>query len=205
MIVAGGGLILIMAQIAIQTQAPLLSLPTAILTWLTWMIVGVIATVMGTAQSVQNLARYGLHGITRPRWWFEAARIFWAFFLLGLLTLPLGLLSLNVLFVMVEIVATFGLFFATASVGYLLTFWQHRRFRGRAFECVNFFYTIVGGVCLVGYAASHWPPANPLIDGFLLAVTGLGGIALLLAGFISGIIQYERRQPQANGTRANEN
>lgn len=193
MVIAGGGLIVVIAQVVIQTKAPVQHLAMTILAWLTWLIVGAIATFIGTCESVRNLARYGLGGLIRPRWWFEVARVLWSSFLLGLLTLPLGFLSVDLTLVLAEILGTFGLFFATATVAYLLTIWRRKRFRGRAFEYVNFFYTIVGSVCLTGYSVGQWPPDNPLRGG-VLVIIGILGISLMVAGFISIIILYEGRQ-----------
>lgn len=195
MIIAGGGLILVVSQLAFLTKTPVQHFAISILAWLTWLIVGAIATFIGTFESVRNLMRYGIDGPTRPRWWFEIARLLWTGFLLGLLSLPLGFLTLNILlYVIGEIVGTFALFFATASVAYLLTFRKGKPFRGRAFECVHFFYPSLGGICLLIYAASLWPPDDLLIGGTLIAVSGLLGISLLLFGFISNIIQSENHE-----------
>jgi hypothetical protein len=45
-------------------------------------------------------------------------------------------------------------FFGVSSVGYILWFVTHQRRSGKAWDCVRYFYCIVGGVGITGFAVA---------------------------------------------------
>lgn len=181
-------------------------------TFITWIIIGAIATAVVARRSVQNISRLGLQGLGRPRFWFEGARLSWITFLFAASLLPplivlevaarvpgrlVATIGEGVLFVAA---CSFPLFLGLASIGYVLSFFRRLPRVGRAFECVNFFYVLTVGITLLTIAAAQLPMRAFWPDGFTLSICGASGIALFLGGFASICDRYtaferQERQP----------
>jgi hypothetical protein len=56
-------------------------------TFLTWLAVGLLATLRVAARAFHCLSRLGVLGLVRPRWWFEIGRLSVLCFLLSLLSM----------------------------------------------------------------------------------------------------------------------
>lgn len=83
-------------------------------------------------------------------------------------------------------------FFASASVGYALAFIRRLPRAGQAYDCVHFFYSILGPISLVAYAMAIWPP-NPAWWTLIIPATlWIGGAVWLLFGFVSISLRHER-------------
>jgi hypothetical protein len=171
-------------------------------TWITWFVVGSLATWIVAARSGRNLFRFGPWGFTRPRCWFESARLLFIVTLFAALTLVLsfslpraGGLRLpgaarDLLYESGKWSAA-GFFFA-ATAGYAISFVRRLPRRGQAFELVHYFYTIIGGLFLVTLAAIGWPPPAIWPAGVVTALLGVAGLSIFIGGFVTVIIRFER-------------
>jgi hypothetical protein len=131
----------------------------------TWLVVGVFSSCAVTIDGLHNLRRLGPLAASRPGWWIELARLNWVFLLFVGLSAPVihfaGGAQLrpiaDILF------RSIGPFFVTFMVfstgGYLVSVVTRRRRRGRAFECVQYFYWIFG-VSAAVTASAIWIPAR---------------------------------------------
>jgi hypothetical protein len=158
----------------------------------TWLVVGLIASLAVTIDGISNFRRLGIRGIVRPRWWFELARLTWMLFLLGALSLPLlhfsGIPPLSNagdhLFRALPAIFVIFMFFGT--IGYLVSALSGRRPHGRAFECVEYFYWILGSVVAVTMFVVWLPAkvrwAQPLTLTACVVAASLMGIVLLKVG-----------------------
>lgn len=114
----------------------------------TWIIVGGIASLAAIADAVRNLIRFGITGVTRPRLWFELSRLTFITLLFVALSIPLvhvaGGAGLRQIRDALPVVASLLLaaFIAFSSVGYLLSIATGKTRRGRAFECVQYFFVL---------------------------------------------------------------
>ena len=171
-----------------------------LLTWLSWLVVGSISTGMVVTSSMRNLSRFMLSGIGRPNWWFQWARISWILFLYATISCAGSkLLGRNhpaftsVGGVLLIAAAYFFLsFFAVASMGFLISFVRKIPRCGRAYDCVHYFYTIIGGMVLMSISIVWWPPAKIWPNGTLVVAIGLAGLILLAGGFISTVLRHEK-------------
>jgi hypothetical protein len=131
----------------------------------TWLIVGAAASAAVTIDGLGNLRRLTPGGMLRPRWWFEMSRLAWMILLLAALSLPLfhfsGIPRLRAagdsLFRVLPTMYVAFMLFGTA--GYLVSIIARRRPRGRAFECVEYFYWLFGVVAPVTMFVV-WIPAR---------------------------------------------
>ncbi|MEX1232050.1 MAG: hypothetical protein WEB58_17530 [Planctomycetaceae bacterium] len=176
-----------------------------VLTWLSWIIVGALASVMALRQSARNIRRLGFSGMRGVKWWFEVARIHWIAFLLMSGSLGAAMLfghdpppvAGTILgFLLYVTFLSFLIFIVTATAGYLVSFFRRCPARGRCVECVQFFYFIIFSFGSLGAAASYWPIQKMWPDGIIAAVLGFIGAAVMLAGFIKNILDYEKRQAE---------
>lgn len=153
----------------------------------TWLVVGILSSLAVTIDGVNNLRRFGASGFSRPRWWFELARLNWMFLLFAAMSMPLihfaggAQLRLIADLLFRAIAPLFITFMAFSTGGYLVSALTTRRRRGRAFECVQYFYWMFGVIAAVT-AFAIWIPvqagwAQPMIV-----------IACLIAGSLMGIL-----------------
>ena len=152
----------------------------------TWLVVGVLSSLVVTIDGLNNLRRFGASGITRARWWFELSRLNWMLLLFTALSTPLihfaGVAQLlpiaDVLFRAIG--PLFITFMAFSTSGYLVSALTKRRRRGRAFECVQYFYWMFGIITAVT-AFAIWIPVHA---GWAQPMTA---IACLIAASLMGI------------------
>lgn len=165
----------------------------------TWFVVGGGASLVMTWRGARNLSRLGVAASVRPRWWFEVARVAWItslFALLGsvLLTFGAGARFVAVaagLFRLAGYLVT--AFFVTTTWGYVLSALTRHRRRGRAFECVQYFYItfgVVGGVTqLVVWLPNRLGWANDAIT-----VTACVAAAVVMGVLILAISERARKR-----------
>ncbi|HEX7448068.1 MAG TPA: hypothetical protein VF306_11015 [Pirellulales bacterium] len=175
-----------------------------LLTWLAWLVVGVGANLIVIGHSLAHLWRFGVWGWSRPRWWFELARLFWIATLLAFLSFGVAVLVPPKNLGQLVNAALNGLLqgskylivgsFVVATIGYAASFILRRPRRGRAFQCVHYFYTLLGGIAFITYAATAWPPAVIWPNGAVLMATGIAGIGLFAGGVVSTMLAASRRE-----------
>lgn len=171
-----------------------------LLGWATWAIVATLAMLLTINQSTSAIWRLGTFGFRRPRWWFELARTSWNVATIAIVGVLLGLFMNNqqrqfldpiftVLFTTFRITAP--AFFLFGTVGYLLSFVLRLPRRGRAYDCVHYFYSICGSLGVVTYAAILCPP-NPAVHIMIgCGILGTIGMVWFVLGFISIIRRLE--------------
>ena len=173
-------------------------------TWLTWCIVGLMATALAATQGTAHLWRFGFWGPMRPRWWFEVARLMWILTLLDVLIF--GAIAAaawkgvagaprevaNLAFYALQ--PLFGAFMLCATAGYLLGWVRWLPFRGKAFWCVHYFYTIVAGIILMTMGGLLWQPQAAGIELAVVGILGVLGVALLAGGFVSIVKRWEQQE-----------
>lgn len=169
-----------------------------LLTWIAWFIVGGAATLVVALQSIRNLFRLGLQAMIRHRWWFELARLLWIACLFSTISMAVSLFAIvgDFGFLLLEVMAiSFVGFMIAASMGYALSFASGKPRHGRAFECVHYFYCILGSIGLLVTAIVTWPEGqfdwSTAIASVVLAVAG---IVLMTYSFISTIIRGEKTE-----------
>lgn len=177
---------------------------------LTWAIVATLAMIMSVTQSAFAIWRMGVFGFRRPRWWFELARTFWNIATIAVVGLLLGVVMDNqqrlLLGPLLSVLySTFGImapaFFLFATTGYVLSFASRLPRRGRAYDCVHYFYTTCGSLGIITYAAILCPP-NPTVH-MMIGCALLGTIGILW--FVLGSISIVRRLAAwERGQRARE-
>lgn len=153
----------------------------------TWLVVGVLSSLAVTIDGLNNLRRFGASGISRPRYWFELSRLNWMFLLFAALSTPLILFIggaqlrpiADLLFR--AIAPLFITFMAFSTGGYLVSALTKRRRRGRAFECVQYFYWMFGVTGTVT-AFAIWIPVHA---GWAQPMTA---IACLIAASLMGVL-----------------
>jgi uncharacterized membrane protein YeaQ/YmgE (transglycosylase-associated protein family) len=98
----------------------------------------------------------------------------------------------------IELAVTAAFSFGSFVVGYLLSvLWRLPR-HGRAFECVYFFTSVIGGVLLIFWALDLWDRQRQLPGMFAAILLGLIGLVVFYTGFISSVARYQRhRQREA--------
>jgi hypothetical protein len=151
----------------------------------TWAIIAVLSIFIIGRRSAATMHRIGLWGATRPRWWFELARM------LSSLTTIAGL-STTVLLVIAfrlrpstiwlaisfaVVLISLASFFVSASIGYAISFERSLPRTGRAYECVHFFYCVSGPLTMCAIAAGTWSVGGGL--GSKVLSLGLCVIAIL--------------------------
>jgi hypothetical protein len=161
---------------------------------LTWAIVATLAMLLTINQSFTTIWRLGSFGFWRPRWWFELARTSWNVATIAVVGLLLGVFMNNqqrqfleplfsALFTTSRIMAPS--FFLFATMGYLLSFILRLSRRGRAYDCVHYFYSICGSLGIITYATILCPP-NPAAHVMIgCGILGAIGITWFVLGFIS--------------------
>lgn len=123
----------------------------------TWLVVAVFSTLAVMIDGVNNLRRLGMWALLRPRWWFELSRLAWIGLLLAALSMLLfqfaGGPRLHDAGEMLSraLPTLFFAFMLFSTGGYLVSLMTTRRRRGRAFECVQWFYWLV---ILIGTATT---------------------------------------------------
>ena len=145
------------------------------------------------------LVRFGFSGVFRPRWWFELARGLWIACIVSIATYgAAGFAGLGNaapvvagVFMALRIVASYSFvaFLFTATVGYGLSVARQLPRKGRAFECVQFFYGII-------VACAAVIPAVVLFraDRSALVALGIAAAALVAAGVIAA---FQRKKDLA--------
>jgi len=172
-----------------------------------WALLGIAASVYAGWRSMRAMRRMGFWGWSRARWWFELGRILalTSVFLIAMLLavlfvscFPAAQAALNPLWAwrwlpMSACAATISAFFFAGTCGYGLSWLTGRARGGKAYECVQFFYLLGGGLLVMGISATFWPMAALWPDGAVLC----GGIVVGGLMFGLGILtindQYEKR------------
>lgn len=160
-----------------------------------WGVVGGVALFGAATRTMRALYRFGILGWSRPRWWFEVSSLAWTLFALSILATGLLISAAHVPALQRWADAVFSVarsafmvsfcgFFAAAIVGYVTSVITGRRRCGNAYECVQIIFPSVGGLGLLAIACLHWPPQGAWPDGALLAVCGVGGVALLVGAMV---------------------
>ncbi len=168
--------------------------------WFAWVAIGTLTNLLVAYGSVANMMRLGGLGWRRPRWWFELARfllttsLIFTVLALGSISLPQNAPQLAPGILLRCSAYGFAAFFVSATWGYALSFVRRLPRTGRAHECVLYFYSIVGGIIVVSYAGTLWPPPGAPPNGAAKWVIGLAGVALLSAGVTSMVIRHGRRE-----------
>ena len=130
-----------------------------------WFILGLVLSLAVSVDGVNNLRRFGVSAIRRPRWWFELSRLTWMLLLFALLSMPLlyyaggPLLRPIAEFLFRALPTLFIAFMVLGTAGYLVSGMRGRRRRGRAFECVQWFYWM-SGILVALVEVVEWLPAN---------------------------------------------
>lgn len=172
-----------------------------------WCVLAFVASSVQAFRSVKALMRLSWRGVFRPRWWFELSRICIILSLFGFTLVAVGVLlaangiqpaALSTLFALSLLFSFCAavLFLGTATIGYVISFLTHRRRRGKAYDCVHYFYVIVGSVTLLAVSVSHWPPADIWPAGCIFFATGAAGLSIALFGFLSIIDRETIRKDQ---------
>jgi hypothetical protein len=153
----------------------------------TWFVVGLFACAAVTIDGVNNLRRFAFSGLLRPRWWFELSRLTWMVLLFAALSTPLlhfaplpQLVSLGDA-VFCTLPWMFLAFMVFSTGGYLVSGMTGRRRRGRAFECVQYFYWLFGGTAALTFSVI-WLPMRV---GWVQPMTV---IACIIAASLMGIL-----------------
>jgi hypothetical protein len=187
---------------------PQMAFPLQGLTWLTWFAIGLIATCTIARRGVTHLWQLGFWGLTRPRWWFEAARLA---LLLSLFDVFILLFAISVVpngargrLADTTTIAYFSLgplvvsWVVAASVGYVLAWLRWRAPRGKAFDCVHYFYVISVGIWLATSGVLMFEAQGPwLVQVFAVGIGGIG-VLLLVFGFISIVKRWEKHDRSAS-------
>ena len=169
-------------------------------TWVTWFVVGLIATCAIARRGAVQLWRFGIWGPTRPRWWFEASRLACIVTLLDAIVL-VGTLSFQNLrgpiadvgqaaYVILGPAAI--VWVVTATTGYALAWVRWLPLRGKAFDCVHYFYVTFGSLTILTIGVVHWPEQGPFWHQAAAGALAVVGLVVFIAGFISIIIRFER-------------
>jgi hypothetical protein len=164
----------------------------------TWIVVCLLGNMSITIDGLNNLRRLGFFGIRNPRWSFEVSRLAWMTLLFvaltGILFEILGGAKLkpvgDALFYVVP--ALYVTFFVSGTMGYALSAITGRRRRGRAFECVQYFYWMFGIIGAL-FSFAIWLPARAGWGEPLVVVACIVGAALL-APLVIAITKPERRR-----------
>lgn len=184
---------------------PRLGFAPQILTWATWFLIGLIATFTVARRGATHLVRYGLWGFTRPRWWFEAARLAWLVTLLDAILLVMALSldglprpveELGKLAFVILPTAAFA-WVVTASTGYLLAWVRWLPLRGKAFDCVHYFYTLTLSTSLAAIGVNLWECNAPWLECALGVALGTAGAILFFAAFVGIVSRWERGERRA--------
>lgn len=131
----------------------------------TYFTVGSIASAAVMIDGANNLRRLGIRGVSRPRWWFEWARLAWITLLLvGLAMLIFHLVGGAVFAPLADSLfhiapSLFFAFLVLSTAAYFLSLATRRRRSGRAFECVQYFYWTFGVISAL-IAVLTWVPAQ---------------------------------------------
>lgn len=208
--IAGAGLLVTLSSGLVGVAPPAWARNIGLATWITWVIVGGMASLRVAARSLYNLKRLGYLGLRLPRWWFELGRLSFIWLLFAILTLVVlgglwlqgvrGFVHLEaMIFAVVQVSA--AVFALAAVVGYSLSFLFALRRRGRAYECVHYFGTILGSITLLVLAIYAWPQQWRLVDATVSITLAILGLALLLAGFLSIINQYQKHERGMSSTQ----
>jgi hypothetical protein len=181
---------------------PQLAFPLQGLTWLTWFAVGLIATGTVAKRGAGNILRFGPWGLTRPRWWFEVARLV---FLVTLIDLLVFLLAMSVwpnamrgpMAVAADLIygslrPLFVSWVVVASVGYTLAWLRWLPLRGKAFDCVHYFYVMVVSIVLATSGVLLFEAQRPWFVRVFATTIGAAGAVLFVFGFISIVRRWER-------------
>lgn len=177
-----------------------------VLAWSGWLMLwmtGLIGTAAIGYDAVRNVRRYGYLATSRPRYYFELGRatLALAFLLVApALTIAFLVPNINVLGINFVSLRRFLMFLAAlfclfAVCGYLCSFVTRRARCGRAYECVSWFFCVLGGIFLVtfGYLAIPDPPQGlgAAIPGI---VTSNFGVILLGCGVCTEVIRIRRKE-----------
>src|SRR5262245_44459974 len=156
----------------------------------TWFVVAGFASILVILQSSRNLKRLGFVACSRPRWWFELSRICWIAFVFLALAIALAFFgklanaALASRFLVPAVSAFLAGFLLFSSTGYAVSFVGRRPRRGRAFECVQYFYLLwMGGfvVFIPLLLAQRLGGA----DGARLVAPAIAIAAVLCAGILA--------------------
>jgi hypothetical protein len=171
----------------------------------TWFVVASLATCAVLVDSVRNIARYGFVPLSRPRWWFEVSRTTWIIALVVGLTLPMAHLAAvplamrfaDTVFAIVPI--AIGMFFVSATLGFAISALTGRPRRGRAYECVQYFYVVFGATFGITAFAIWLPNVAPAVNG-PLTVAACVVTASLLGIFVLKLSERMKRRSRDTAT-----
>ena len=146
----------------------------------TWIVVASSASLVVLNDSIKNLRRYGF-ATSRSRWWFEISRAAW---ITGLL---LGLSSLLIEIprisepIFVASLSSILVFVAGTTVGLILTAITGRSPKGRAYECVEYFYLLTLAGVIATFLVIAIPKVLPIGNNTIaLSVTLLVCVAVAI-------------------------
>lgn len=158
-------------------------------------VLGILGSGWFVWRGVRAVRRMGVCGWRSPRWWFEVGGVSWILLELAFLT---GIASLfvpggqaavawlvpvqSILWLASGVLVV--LFFVSSSVGYVLSFVLGRPRRGKAYECVRYFYGLVGGCIVVTFGGMALMPANGFPAAAPFVFLGVAGAAALAAGVV---------------------
>jgi len=173
-------------------------------TWMTWSLVCYLGMSLACVRSLRSVRLLGLRSILRPRIWFELAHVAWnlaaigicasmsiAFAGLGLNLKPLEVVAWSAAKTMLAYLPL--VIASTGCIGYALAVARWRLPAGRAVECVNAFLPFGAGMYLIAQAFGGRPLLAVWPDVLIATVFGVGGCALLLAGFKFTLERAEAR------------
>jgi peptidoglycan/LPS O-acetylase OafA/YrhL len=83
---------------------------------------------------------------------------------------------------------------ASLAVGYALSLLSQLPRRGRAFECVYFFTTVIGGMLLAKWGLDQWDEQQHLIGKGIAVLAGLFGLIVAYIGFLSSFAKLEQKR-----------
>ena len=168
---------------------------------ITWAIVAVLAMFATVTTAVSVIRRLGTFGLTRPRWWFELGRVGWHLTTISLVGIALCLSVDNRLLTLLSSAQTialnvlliaFPVFFFATSVGYVLSFLRRLPRSGRAYDCVHFYYSIIGSVGALTCAVLLVPQNPDLSKSVAAGVVGGIGVLWLFCAFMSITCRFEK-------------
>ncbi len=161
------------------------------------LVISVLATALLTRRSIVAIRRYGVGGPLRTRWWFELSRV--AFLVLGLVLVTRGIGGpqlLPRLRVPLEVatVLSFVLFVLTGTIAYIVAILTGQPKRGKAWQCVRFYYFLMIGSLAGSRAVQLWPPPALWPQGAVWFAFAAAGTGLWLFAAWVMVREFERSE-----------
>ena len=152
----------------------------------TWYFVATIATMAASYDSIRNITRIRT-AYHHPRIWFEISRLAFNLICLLLVTIfAIAIIGIKLPAIIDGLLLNSvgfnaSVFVIAATLGYAISFATGWKRRGRAFECVQYFYglSLAGAiVAIFTFVMPNWIPLlnNPLVLSISVAGAALVGI-----------------------------